>query len=120
MILYRLDKVRRSGNGRWVARCPAHEDRSPSLSVKECLDGHTLIHCFAGCDYKDILAAIGLGPLDLYPELSRTKTGRAAQQLSRRVSPESLEERELMLKYGVSREVAIAMITYRLSQEVSA
>jgi hypothetical protein len=33
-----LEKVRRNGAG-WIARCPAHEDRSPSLSVREGDDG---------------------------------------------------------------------------------
>ena len=34
-ILDRLDGVRPTGDGRWIARCPAHDDRSPSLSIRE-------------------------------------------------------------------------------------
>jgi putative DNA primase/helicase len=48
--------------GRWtsnggVCRCPAHDDRSPSLSVRP---GRTrlLLHCFAGCDAAVILRAL--------------------------------------------------------------
>jgi len=66
-ILTRLDGVRRTGAGRWIAKCPAHDDRSPSLSVRDCGDGRTIIHCFAECEPADILAALGLNWTDLYP-----------------------------------------------------
>jgi len=44
--------------GRGVVRCPAHEDRSPSLSWRLADDGRALVHCFAGCSFADILAAV--------------------------------------------------------------
>lgn len=65
-LLDRLDKVRQSAPGRWMARCPAHEDRSPSLSIREA-EGKTLIHCFSGCSAPDVLAAVGLQLSDLFP-----------------------------------------------------
>jgi putative DNA primase/helicase len=37
-----------------VCRCPVHDDRRPSLSVKDAADGDVVVHCFAGCDYRDI------------------------------------------------------------------
>lgn len=40
--------ARRTGKG-WVARCPAHGDRSSSLSTAEGQDGRILLHCHAGC-----------------------------------------------------------------------
>ena len=67
-LLARLDGVKRTGEGRWVARCPAHEDRSPSLSVRELPDGRLLVHDFGGCSTLDVLAAIGLSLQDLFPE----------------------------------------------------
>ena len=67
-ILSRLSRVRKSGKGSWSACCPAHADKSPSLSVKELDDGRTLIHCFGGCGTDDVLAAIGLEMADLFPE----------------------------------------------------
>jgi DNA primase len=42
-LLAHLDKVRRTGAGRWIARCPAHDDKSPSLAIRELDDGRTLI-----------------------------------------------------------------------------
>lgn len=67
-LLDRLDAVRKTGAGRWIARCPAHDDRSPSLRVRELPDGRVLLHDFAGCDVGDVLAAIGLTLSDLFPE----------------------------------------------------
>jgi hypothetical protein len=47
---------RNSGAG-WMARCPAHDDRSPSLSIRE-RDGRLLVHCHAGCLQADVIAAL--------------------------------------------------------------
>jgi hypothetical protein len=64
-LLSRLEKVRKSGHG-WTARCPAHEDRTASLSVTTGDDGRALLHCFAGCGAADIVAALGLEIGDLF------------------------------------------------------
>jgi putative DNA primase/helicase len=58
--------VQRLG-GRWGAdggmcRCPAHDDRTPSLSVRPGRS-RLLFHCFAGCDSSDVLRALELGGL---------------------------------------------------------
>ena len=66
-LLDRLQGVRTSGPGRWLARCPGHEDRSPSLSIRELADGRVLLHDFGGCDADSILAAVGLEFADLFP-----------------------------------------------------
>jgi 5S rRNA maturation endonuclease (ribonuclease M5) len=51
-----------------TARCPAHDDRTPSLSVGESQDGRVLIYCHAGCDLVgDILPALKLSTADLFP-----------------------------------------------------
>ena len=68
-ILTRLQKVKKgTGEGQFLACCPAHQDKSPSLSIKDCGDGRLLIHCFGGCATDDVLAAIGLTFFDLFPE----------------------------------------------------
>lgn len=69
-LLSRLDGVRRTGEGRWLARCPAHPDKRPSLSVRELPDGRVLMHDFAGCAIGEIVAAVGLDLSDLFPERS--------------------------------------------------
>lgn len=65
-ILARLQRVRRSGDG-WIAQCPAHQDRSPSLSIREG-DRKILLHCFAGCPVEDVCLAIGINIRDLFSD----------------------------------------------------
>lgn len=67
-ILARLSKVRQSSRDEWVACCPAHQDKTPSLSVKDCGDGRILMHCHADCMIEDVCGAIGLTLADLMPE----------------------------------------------------
>lgn len=67
-ITSRLEFCRQVGRGRWIARCPAHDDSSPSLSVREAEDGRVLIHCHAGCGSAAVISAIGMNFSDLYPE----------------------------------------------------
>lgn len=66
-LLSRLDKVKRTGDGTYKACCPAHADRSPSLSIRELEDGRTLLHCFGGCSVHDVIGAVGLEISDLFP-----------------------------------------------------
>ena len=68
VILERLEGVRPNGKDRYVARCPSHADKSPSLSVKVEPDGRVLLHCFAGCDTESVLSAVGLTFRDIMPE----------------------------------------------------
>lgn len=70
-LLEKLEKVKRTGAGRWVASCPSHSDRSPSLNVKECTDGRILMICRAGCHTHDIVHSIGLELRDLFPSDER-------------------------------------------------
>ncbi len=67
-LLLRLDRVKQTGAGRSIAACPAHEDKSPSLSIRELDDGRILLHCFSCNDTQGVLAAIGLTMADLFPE----------------------------------------------------
>jgi hypothetical protein len=65
-LLSRLAKVK-GRNGSWTARCPAHEDRGPSLSIREKEDGRILLHCHAGCDVFQVVHSVGLDLGDLFP-----------------------------------------------------
>ena len=68
LLLNKLDGVRKTGRDRWTAKCPAHEDRRASLSIRELDDGRVLVHDFAGCTIEEILRAVGLEFDALYPE----------------------------------------------------
>ena len=52
--------------GGYLVRCPAHDDRSPSLSIRDGHDGRVLLYCFAGCTFAQIVAALHLHPADLF------------------------------------------------------
>lgn len=66
-LLAQLEGVKQTGAGRWLARCPAHDDRRASLAIRELDDDRVLVHCFAACDVESVLAAVGLTFDDLYP-----------------------------------------------------
>ena len=66
-LLSKLDKVKRTGAGRYIARCPAHDDCGPSLSLRELDDGRVLVHCFAGCSVHEVLESVGMNLTDLFP-----------------------------------------------------
>jgi hypothetical protein len=58
-ILARLAQVRKTTSG-WSARCPAHDDQNPSLSITVGDDGRVLLHCHAGCSFDAVLNALGM------------------------------------------------------------
>ena len=58
---------------RWMAPCPAHKDKNPSLSIRDA-DGLILVHCFSGCRQADVIQALrGRG---LWPERERREFSR--------------------------------------------
>ncbi len=71
-VLGHLQGVRRSGGG-WMAKCPHHDDRQASLSIKEGDDNRVLINCFAGCPTLDVVTSAGLSWIDLFPPRSRER-----------------------------------------------
>jgi hypothetical protein len=61
-----LVDARRTKPGTWQAHCPAHQDRSPSLSIHAGSEGRVLIHCHAGCSPLAIAVSLGLSMCDLF------------------------------------------------------
>jgi hypothetical protein len=57
----------RAHGGRWLVPCPSHEDRDPSLSIRD-VGEKVLLHCFAGCSTAAICAAIGITMRDLFAD----------------------------------------------------
>ena len=48
----------RKAGGGWTARCPAHDDRTPSLSIRDADNDRVLVRCHAGCDQGSVIAAL--------------------------------------------------------------
>ena len=67
-LLNHLSGVKKTGHGRWLARCPAHEDKRPSLAIRELDDGRVLVHCFAQCSTVEVMLSIGLPMWELFPD----------------------------------------------------
>lgn len=86
-VISRLDKVKSAGANKWIACCPAHLDRSPSLAISETSDGVVLIKCWAGCSANDVVQAIGLQLRDLFPGNTKRRRGpsRAAIEHERMI-----------------------------------
>jgi hypothetical protein len=104
-VLARLDRVRRVGDGRWIAQCPAHESKSKSsLAIREVDDGRILVHDFGGCRVAEVLAAIGLRLDDLFPEKI------AGDFVKRERRPWTINQGLEVLDYEVGL-VAIAALT---------
>lgn len=107
-LLGRLEKVK-GRNGSWVACCPAHKDRSPSLTIRETPDGKILLHCFAGCEVADVIGAVGMDLSDLFPPESKTRDYGVPQKRQRFLASELLQ--------AISLEATIvAICAYDLSQ----
>lgn len=107
-----LVHARSAGRGRWMARCPAHDDRSPSLNISEGRDGRVLLHCFAGCSLATILKALSLSTRDLFASeplspqqqatLKREREARDAQRARERQADRAAWDRVRALEATVS------------------
>jgi hypothetical protein len=75
-LLSRLDGVRPRGTGKWSARCIAHQDNNPSLSISEGERG-LLVKCWAGCTLNEITAALGIEIKDLFFDAPTTHGHRS-------------------------------------------
>jgi 5S rRNA maturation endonuclease (ribonuclease M5) len=89
-------KGHRSGAG-WMAQCPAHEDRNPSLSIAEA-DGKVLVNCHAGCPQDDVIAA--LRDRGLWPEAQHSEAERLAYGQAKR----STGDRRIVAEYDYTDE----------------
>ncbi|MFF2348085.1 AAA family ATPase [Pseudarthrobacter sp. NPDC058119] len=58
MVLEKLDRVTRTGENQWEARCPAHADNAPSLSLTTGHKRTVVMDCHAGCEYASVVAAL--------------------------------------------------------------
>ncbi len=60
-------RARKSGSG-FMACCPAHKDKNPSLHLSE-KNGKILVYCFAGCTQQEVIEQ--LREMNLWPRRER-------------------------------------------------
>lgn len=81
-FLSHCEDVRTAGKG-WLARCPAHDDKRPSLSVNAGDDSRILLKCRAGCDTERVVSAVGLTMRDLFPQRQSTGSGQSGSTVTK-------------------------------------
>jgi len=102
-VLHRLEKLKSTGPDRWIAKCPAHDDRRPSLSIKEAEDHKVLLKCWTGCSAAEIVAALGLSLADLFPGDRRNLADHGTGPMRR-----PWEFKDAL--QGVAHEVTVALL----------
>jgi CHC2 zinc finger len=66
-LLSQLSRVKQTGADRYIACCPSHKDKNPSLAIRDS-NGTILLRCFAGCSAYEIVSAVGMELSDLFPK----------------------------------------------------
>jgi putative DNA primase/helicase len=84
----------------WMACCPAHDDKTPSLSIQEGVDSTLLVHCFAGCGQALVIAA--LGDRGLWPNGDRHHNKKNRQHVQRS-TPDSADRDNRARRRGALR-----------------
>ncbi len=111
-VLTLLDQVRHTSHG-WQARCPAHDDRHPSLSIKEGDEG-LLVKCWSGCDLEAICAAVHIRVADLFYKTTKDPRAiRAAHQARRhrqqaRTAAHRRDHRRIARLHAAERLITVA------------
>ena len=122
-ILKKLNGIEKTGRG-FMALCPAHNDKNPSLSVSEGRDCRVLLHCHAGCNYRDILRALDLKPSEMFvhdePEIEdiysyRDVDGKKIFEIVR-LNPKGFYARHKTKDGYVNTVKGIRLEPYRLPQ----
>lgn len=129
-ILSKLHKVKNRGDGKWMACCPVHHEKTPSLSIKD-NNGNILIHCFGcGASGVDVCNAIGEDVSELFPETGYSNYSpgdyeRSAKHRSYFPADQILEalQTETLVVYMIAKDILENGITEpvkeRLLQSVS-
>lgn len=108
-LIQHLEGVRQTAPDQFIACCPAHADKSASLSIKR-VDDRVLVHCFAGCPIDEVLSAVGLGLGDLFDQ-PKTHRQPPVSDYQRRRTAQAYEllkalEYELLIVLLAAHEIA--------------
>jgi hypothetical protein len=89
----------RKAGGGWTARCPAHDDSTPSLSIRDAGAGEVLVRCHAGCDQERVIATLR----------SRGLWPKSSPRLFSRLAPRALTDRQPNQDESTRSEAALAI-----------
>ncbi|WP_459557401.1 YfjI family protein [Lacunimicrobium album] len=114
-VLDKLECVTPSGEGKWMARCPAHDDGRPSLQVASGDNGNCLAKCYAGCSLDAITEAIGMKPAELFADFGqkRYQEQQPAKRSSRIVATFDYRDEGGNLGYQIRRTESKDFFQYR-------
>jgi hypothetical protein len=115
--------ARRTSPGRFIAKCPAHPDSSPSLAISSGRDGRVLMRCFGGCSLAAVLTSSGLTLSDLFAgppptreQLIAAETERAQADAARRQRAQAEREYIDRLREGYrERESALTRVARKVA-----
>ena len=93
----------------WIGRCPAHDDHTPSLAITATRD-RTLVHCWAGCQFADVVRSAGLKPRDMFLASRSQLTPRARSKIA--------QHKELR-EWRDRKEWEIRIMVHRKNQLIS-
>lgn len=77
-LLSKFQKVKKTGANKWLACCPVHDDRTPSLAIRDD-NGKIIMHCFGcGANGLAVIEVVGMDAADLFPpSVEYDKRGRS-------------------------------------------
>ena len=107
-VLAALPDAKRNGKD-WIARCPAHDDRRPSLSIAQGDDGRALLHCHAGCSNEDIVAALGWTMTQLMPPATGPHRGRGDPRIKKAPAGRPRARKKLPTVYQSAHDAIAAL-----------
>jgi hypothetical protein len=105
-LLPLLDGIRTRGSGKWISRCPSHQDKSPSLTVAEGNRG-LLLKCWAGCTLEEITRALHVPVKNLFFDTAGTDSEKHRQAMEQRRQARAKQQaiyREQGLRMDALRE----------------
>jgi len=114
-----LVQAQRTGAGRWKARCPAHADRSPSLSIRAGDDGRVLVLCRAGCALESILAALKLAKRDLFAGPPPSPQQQAAIQAAREAHQQAARAERMARLAALDRAGKLQAVVNKLGAKLA-
>lgn len=117
------------------ARCPAHDDKNPSLSINEGADGKVILYCHRGCATEAIVEALHLKMTDLFPPKVNGTNGHKGDPIARypytdelgellytvlRFEPKSFAQVPASGRKGKGAMDGVRLVLYRLPKVIDA